>query len=273
VLLDAMMPLMDGFECCTKLQALFAGKSIQILMVTGLEDQESVDLAFNAGATDYVTKPIHWAVLRQRVRRLIHRAQLQRQLEIVNQQLEEANLALQRLVMIDELTQVANRRRFDEYLNLEWRRLAREQQPLSLIFCDIDYFKLYNDTYGHQVGDECLRRVAQVMEETVYRPADLVARYGGEEFAIILPNTSLQGAAHVTESILAALKAVAIPHAKSITSSQVTLSYGVASMIPCCKLSPTTLVEIADQLLYQAKQTGRDRALLQKLILASELVS
>ncbi|NER30274.1 MAG: response regulator, partial [Symploca sp. SIO1C4] len=179
VLLDAMMPVMDGFVCCTRLQKLsdqsrevrnhlsvvngngsfdpknlYFADHIPVLMITGLNDQESVDRAFAVGATDYLTKPIHLAVLRQRVRRLIQQFQLY-------QQLEEANRELRRLALLDGLTGVANRRRFDEYLEDEWNRMVRERLPLSLILCDIDFFKRYNDTYGHQAGDDCLRRVAE----------------------------------------------------------------------------------------------------------------
>ncbi len=255
VLLDAMMPVMDGFTCCMQLRALPGGESTPVLMITGLDDRESVDRAFEVGATDYVTKPIHWAVLRQRVRRLIQQSQLY-------QQLEAANQALQCLATSDSLTQVANRRRFDEYLDQEWRRMAREQALLSLILCDIDCFKSYNDTYGHQAGDDCLQQVARAISRHVKRPADLVARYGGEEFAVILPNTNAEGAVHVAEFIRSEVKALEIVHANSQPSGYVTLSLGVASTIPCHELSCATLITVTDKALYQAKAEGRDRVIL-----------
>ncbi len=252
VLLDAMMPVMDGFTCCTRLQALPESDHIPVLMITGLDDKESVDRAFEVGATDYVTKPIHWAVLRQRVRRLLQQFQLY-------QQLQKANLELQCLATLDGLTHIPNRRRFDEYLEQEWRRMAREKLSLSLILCDIDFFKLYNDAYGHQAGDECLKQVATTIFRVVKRPADLVARYGGEEFAVILPNTPAAGALKVAENIRLGIRALEIVH----PVSQVTMSLGVASTVPIPKSSEGALIAAADKALYQAKIQGRDRTVLE----------
>lgn len=251
ILLDAIMPLMDGFTCCNRLQTLPGSDRTPVLMVTGLDDQASVDWAFEAGAADYVTKPIHWAVLRQRVARLLQEVKLFQQLKQTNEELEN-------LVSIDSLTQVANRRRFDEYLNQEWRRMVRDKTPLSLILGDIDFFKVYNDTYGHQLGDRCLQEVAQAISLSVRRPPDLVARYGGEEFVVILPNTPAQGAFHVAENIRANVRSLKIIHANSPTSQYVTLSLGVASTFPCHEFSPETLIAAADKALYQAKEKGRD---------------
>ncbi|MBV9389010.1 MAG: diguanylate cyclase [Chroococcidiopsidaceae cyanobacterium CP_BM_ER_R8_30] len=174
------------------------------------------------------------------------------------QQLEQANLELQRQAIIDSLTQVANRRRFDEYLDREWRRLAREQAPLSLILCDLDFFKLYNDTYGHQAGDKCLQQIAQALELSVRRPTDLVARYGGEEFAIILPDTDDAGAVCVAERIRSEVKSLAIAHANS---QHVTISLGIASALPCLGASIEKLIAAADRALYQAKEQGRDHTI------------
>lgn len=255
VLLDAVMPGLDGFECCRQLQALPGQARTPILIITGLEDQISVDRAFEAGAADYITKPIHFAVLRQRVRRLIQQFQLQQKLETVNQE-------LLRLVSLDGLTQVANRRRFDEYLAQEWRRMLREQRPLSLILCDIDFFKAFNDTYGHQAGDRCLKQVAQTLQNSVLRPADLVARYGGEEFVMLLPNTDAAGAMHVAEAACRAVRELAVPHLSS-PMLRVTLSAGVASHVFCphqnLEATASQFVAEADQALYQAKAAGRDR--------------
>jgi len=175
------------------------------------------------------------------------------------QQLQAANLKLERLATLDELTQLANRRRFDQYLEMEWRRQAREQTPLSLILCDIDSFKSYNDTYGHPGGDECLRQVAGAIGNAINRPADLVARYGGEEFAVILPNTAIQGAVLVAEHIQLKIAALQIPHAGSQVSQYVTVSLGIASMVPGSESATSILIAAADQALYQAKRLGRDR--------------
>lgn len=505
ILLDAMMPVMDGFTCCSLLQKLPGGNRTPVLIITGLDDPKSVDRAFDAGAIDYVTKPIHWAVLRHRVRRLLQASQAMEELrqqtereqligmmqerirqslnineilkttvdevrkflatdrviiynfqpngigkvivESVNentdsiidlklndacfnnavisqhisnnyyqkyqqgriraiediytdnldscyfdflkklqvisnlvvpilkpvnyrslllydrekwrkdkieeldklsdieinkqlnknhqnllnngyqknsidnfdtiadtsnnncidntqdlpilwglliahhcsgprrwhhseiellerlanqvaiaikqgqlyQQLEEANLELQRLSTSDSLTRVANRRRFDQYLDWEWRRLSREKKPLSLILCDLDFFKSYNDTYGHQAGDACLQQVANSIQMSVKRPADLVARYGGEEFAIILPNTDAFGGLTVAEEIRQKVKSLKIPHAGSLVNKYVTLSLGLATIIPNLETSPEKLITTADLALYQAKGKGRDR--------------
>ncbi|WP_017297287.1 diguanylate cyclase domain-containing protein [Nodosilinea nodulosa] len=175
------------------------------------------------------------------------------------QQLTVANQALQRLAALDGLTQVGNRRCFDDHLEREWRRALREQTPLALILCDIDFFKLYNDTYGHQQGDACLRQVAQALSRAVERSADLVARYGGEEFAVLLPNTTPASAAYVADRLQAAIEALQISHESSPIAFHLTLSLGVASLIPQPADAPAMLIAAADQALYLAKAAGRDR--------------
>jgi diguanylate cyclase (GGDEF)-like protein len=174
-------------------------------------------------------------------------------------ELQCANEELYRLATMDGLTQVANRRHFDKQLDLEWERLKREQLPLSLILFDVDYFKRYNDCYGHQAGDTCLIQVAQAATEGVCRAGDLVARYGGEEFVIVLPNTDLQGAIATAKRIQQALRAKAVPHERSEVNSIVSISLGITSVIPCSQLSPKMLISTADEALYVAKQQGRDR--------------
>ncbi|MBD2039674.1 diguanylate cyclase domain-containing protein [Microcoleus sp. FACHB-672] len=175
------------------------------------------------------------------------------------EQLQAANEELQRLATSDGLTQLANRRRFDEYLEFEWRQLARKQEPLSLILCDVDFFKSYNDTYGHQAGDDCLRLVAAAIRDAGQRTADLVARYGGEEFALVLPHTDVTGAACVAKEVRSKLNNLRIPHSGSQVSQYVTVSMGVASTIPQHDRTPAMLIAIADKALYQAKAEGRDR--------------
>ncbi|MCW5317124.1 diguanylate cyclase [Nostoc sp. KVJ3] len=181
------------------------------------------------------------------------------ELVIAKEKAEDANQKLEQLVNLDGLTQVANRRCFDIRLQAEWKRLTREQQPLSLVLLDVDKFKAYNDYYGHLGGDDCLIRIAQTMQQTVHRPADLVARYGGEEFSVLLPNTDLAGAITVAQSIQQAIHNQAIPHAQSDIKDIITVSLGISSVIPTCDIKPHTLILSADQALYNAKLNGRDR--------------
>ena len=175
------------------------------------------------------------------------------------EQLESANQKLKSMAYLDFLTQVPNRRRFDEQLESEWHRLAREQKSLSLIMCDIDFFKLYNDTYGHLIGDDCLQQVARSIQQAVERPADLVARFGGEEFAIVLPNTNIDGAINIAKKIQNHITDLKITHESSSISAYVTLSLGIASMVPVTSHPPSILVNMADQALYQAKADGRNQ--------------
>jgi diguanylate cyclase (GGDEF)-like protein len=181
------------------------------------------------------------------------------QQSLLYEQVQAANYQLRELALIDSLTQVPNRRYFDDYLHQEWRRTLRESTSLSLILCDVDFFKPYNDTYGHQKGDETLRAIAKALKNTVQRPGDVVARYGGEEFGIILPATTSIGAARISEEIQRSVSYLAIPHEPSEVSQYVTLSLGIASIQPQQPLSPEQIVEHADRALYQAKRQGRNQ--------------
>ncbi len=259
ILLDAMMPVLDGFECCSRLQKLPHGDHTPILIITALEDRESVDRAYEVGASDYVTKPIHWAVLRQRVRRLLEQANLRQQLEAANRRLAVVVKELQRLVSIDGLTQVANRRCLDEYLAQEFKRSSREKVPISLVLCDIDFFKNYNDNYGHQEGDLCLQAVAQAISKATNRPADLVARYGGEEFVIVLPNTDQEGGMNVATKATELVRSLQLPHDYSEAAPYVTISCGVATLFPHQHTQAINLLlKSADRALYVAKAEGRN---------------
>jgi diguanylate cyclase (GGDEF)-like protein/PAS domain S-box-containing protein len=171
--------------------------------------------------------------------------------------LRETNQKLERLASLDGLTHVANRRKFDEFIGREWKRMRRERAPISLILCDIDWFKLYNDTYGHQAGDDTLRSVARVISQGVNRATDLVARYGGEEFAVILSNTNAEGARKVAEAIRAKVEELQIPHSRSLVSKYLTISCGVSGMVPVEGASAEALIALADAGLYEAK--GRER--------------
>jgi len=176
--------------------------------------------------------------------------------------LRKINQELERLINLDGLTQIANRRCFNDRIVIEWQRLHREQQPLSLLMFDVDYFKRYNDLYGHQIGDECLIKIAQAVNHLMRRPADLVARYGGEEFIVILPNTHINGAIAVADRIHEAIKNLQIPHQDSIVSNIVSISMGIACDIPNLERSPYVLINQVDHALYEAKQQGRNRSVL-----------
>jgi diguanylate cyclase (GGDEF)-like protein len=193
--------------------------------------------------------------------------QLKESFETLEHRVEErtnelmiANRQLESLVNLDGLTHIANRRRFNNYLEIEWQRHQREQRPLALILMDIDYFKRYNDSYGHQGGDDCLIQVAQVIAQTPKRPTDLTARYGGEEFVIVLCNTDTEGALKIADAVQTAIADLAIPH-ETYVNNYVTLSMGVASLIPISGQNPESLISYADKALYTAKDQGRNRAI------------
>jgi len=181
------------------------------------------------------------------------------------QALKKANLALERLASLDGLTQIANRRRFDGALRNEWKRLRRSKAPLALILADVDFFKGFNDTYGHQAGDRCLQTIARTLSANAFRPADLTARYGGEEFALLLPETDAAGSCFVAQRILEAIRNLRIPHTASEAAPHVTVSLGVACLTASVDADPRTLVQLADEALYGAKTAGRNRMALQEL--------
>lgn len=262
ILLDIQMPGIDGFETCARLKADPLTQEIPIVFITASADITHKVKGLSVGAVDYITKPFQHEEVIARVKVHLTLRFLTRKVQEQALSLQKANQELDRLAHLDGLTEVANRRRFDDYLEREWKRQAREQQHLSLILCDIDYFKPYNDHYGHQAGDLCLKQVAQTIKATLHRPSDLVARYGGEEFAIILPNTPSDGAFHIAESIRSNVKRLEIVHRKSQVSSYVTLSLGVSSQIPAPKSSQNSLITLADKALYLAKEKGRDASYL-----------
>jgi diguanylate cyclase (GGDEF)-like protein len=258
ILLDLQMPGMDGFETCTHLKANPLTRDIPIIFITASSNTENKVKGLSLGAVDYVTKPFQQDEVLARVRVHLTLRYLTRKVQEQAIALQNMNAELHRLANLDGLTEVANRRRFDQYLEEEWQRSAREQHYLSLVLCDIDYFKLYNDFYGHQAGDACLRSVAKAIEESLKRPSDLVARYGGEEFAVILPNTPPHGAVAIVERIQERIMALQIPHAKSGISTYITLSLGVTTQIPSLELPASSLITFADKALYSAKRKGRN---------------
>jgi diguanylate cyclase (GGDEF)-like protein len=277
ILMDIVMPEMDGIEACRLIKSFEYLRDIPIIIVTATGQAKELQMAFAAGAIDYIPKPLNKAELLARVRsalKLKHemdcRKAREKELLRVKKQLEQANQILQRLSSLDGLTGIANRRRFDEFLEQEWRRATRDATPLSLILIDIDFFKAYNDTYGHQIGDDCLKQVANMLSSKLNRSGDLVARYGGEEFVVLLPGTEVKGAAVIAKGLCAGVEALKIAHSNSQISDRVTISLGVASAIPELNSSPADLISAADQALYQAKQEGRNRV---KIIMQKNLSS
>lgn len=265
VLLDVQMPGMDGYKVCERLKANPDTCDIPIIFLSASNDTNGKVQAFTVGGADYVTKPFQAEEVLARIRHQIIILRQQQQLTAQNHQLQQikaalqqANLELHSMANTDSLTQIPNRRCFDQTLEQEWQRLQREQQPLSLILCDIDYFKQYNDRYGHPSGDICLQQVARAIAKCVNRPADTVARYGGEEFVITLPNTDQGGAAALVKTIQTTLQALQIPHAASAAADYITLSAGIACLIPTPETSCQALITAADAALYQAKQQGRN---------------
>jgi diguanylate cyclase (GGDEF)-like protein len=261
VLLDIRMPEMNGYEVCERLKANPDTCNIPVIFLSASDDMDDKVQAFAVGGADYVTKPFQAEEVLMRVRHQLTILRQQQQLIAQNYQLQQTEIALQksnlelkRIANTDSLTQLANRRCFDETLTQEWQRHRREQQFLCLILCDIDYFKAYNDRYGHPAGDACLQQVATVISGCAKRPADMVARYGGEEFAIILPNTDQSGAIAVIEAIQKELQHLQIPHAASTVAEHITLSAGISCSIPTLSSDPQDLVAEADAALYHAKQ-------------------
>jgi diguanylate cyclase (GGDEF)-like protein len=185
--------------------------------------------------------------------------EINKALDLANKELDLANHQLLSAANQDGLTQIANRRRFDEYFDQTWRQALRDQKVLTLLLCDIDYFKLFNDTYGHIEGDRCLQRVAETLETVIERPMGLAARYGGEEFALILPNTNPQGGWVIAEKLLAEIERLNIAHSSSPVCDRVTLSIGIAGLLPTPQLTAQSLLSATDIALYEAKKTGRAR--------------
>ncbi|NHZ37368.1 diguanylate cyclase [Massilia rubra] len=265
ILQDLVMPGIDGFGLIAQYRERDSLRQVPVIVLSAKEDPKLKAHSFAVGANDYMVKLPDKLELLARVRyhSAAHTSRLQRDeafrfLRESQQKLAEANIELQKLAALDGLTGIANRRRFDDVITLEWQRGQREQKPLSLLMCDIDCFKAYNDTFGHLAGDLCLKKAAAVLTENLKRPADLAARYGGEEFAIILPETSLAGAQVVADAVRSHLERLAMEHPQA-AGGIVTMSIGVASVVPSRGDSPANLTARADKALYAAKTGGRNR--------------
>ena len=259
VLLDIIMPDIDGYEVARQIRQLETpGEWTPIIFLSSLDKDKDIEAGIAAGGDDYLLKPISEIVLAAKIRAMQRIIQMRQSLVVLTRKLDAANQELKRLTSLDGLTGIANRRHFDSVLLREWRRAMRMGEELSVLMCDIDFFKQYNDTYGHQNGDECLRQIAQTLTHAMDRGGDLVARYGGEEFIAVLPGTSLSGASFVAEQMRKAISQLNIAH-PGTPFSQVTASFGVASGVAMPETDPQDLVGAADLALYKAKHRGRNR--------------
>jgi len=245
VLLDVQMPGMDGYELCVRIKTDAELSPIAVIFVTSSDRPEDETRGLEAGAADFITKPFNPAVVRARVR-----AQLTIKLQ--------ADL-LREMAFVDGLTGVHNRRHFDEQFEMEMQRALRSRESLAVLLADVDFFKRYNDAYGHLAGDDCLRRVARALKNSLRRPGDVLARYGGEEFACILPDTGLAGALSVAENMEAAVRALQMDHSQSDVGPFLSVSLGVA-VSTSGRSDAASLLSLADEQLYKAKAQGRGRS-------------
>lgn len=245
ILLDVMMPDMDGYEVLRRLRADPQTEHISVIFISGLDRPEDEANGLNLGASDYIAKPFNATVVTARV--ALH-------LQVVRQR-----RMLERLAHIDGLTELANRRRFDEMFESEWQRARAGRRPLSLALLDIDCFKQYNDRYGHPAGDRVLRAVARTVASFMRRPVDLAARYGGEELVLLMPDTFAEQAQHVVAGMRQAIEQLTIAHDASVVSPVLTVSVGGATMDEQGSESAAQLLEAVDGQLYRAKHAGRNR--------------
>jgi diguanylate cyclase (GGDEF)-like protein len=259
VLLDIVLPDIDGFEVARRLRHLERpGDWTPIIFLTSMTKDEDLEKGIAAGGDDYIYKPVSDVVLGAKIRAMQRIIQMRYSLLVLTRKLDTANQELKRLTSLDGLTGIANRRHFDEVLLREWRRSMRQGAEFSILMCDVDLFKAYNDSLGHHAGDDCLRRIAGALTAAMDRGGDLVARYGGEEFAVILPETSLAGGQVVAERMRQAIEALDLDH-PTAAGGKVTASFGLASGVAMPETDPTRLVRAADKALYEAKRAGRNQ--------------
>lgn len=245
VLLDIQMPEMDGYEVCRRLKSEEGTMGIPVIFLTAKSSIDEVVKGFDVGGVDYITKPFN-------SRELLARVKTHLDLKFYREKIE-------RISLHDEITGVPNKRYFNKYFEVEWRRAVREKTELSVIFMDIDYFKNYNDTYGHLEGDKCLAAIAGAINKCAERAGDFMARFGGEEFICVLPNTSREGAMTVAQSIMESIEQLKIEHRTSDANKYVTISMGVVTCTPVSEESMDKVLLEADNALYHAKNNGRNR--------------
>lgn len=245
ILLDIEMPEMNGYEVCKELKNNSLTNNIPVIFVTARNDVKDEEYGLNLGAVDYISKPFHPTIVKIRVKNHIA-------LKLKGDWLEE-------LSRIDGLTHIPNRRYFDEEYQKKCKEMIREHKTVALLMIDVDYFKRYNDHYGHGKGDECLMKIAGALKSSLKRPSDMVARYGGEEFIVILQNIDEDGAKKVAESLIKAVGDLGIKHEYSSASDHVTISLGMAFKPAEESLCKEELLKMADDALYRAKESGRNR--------------
>jgi diguanylate cyclase (GGDEF)-like protein len=246
ILLDILMPEMDGFAVIRALKNLDSTRNIPVIFITALDSADHEEQGLELGAVDYISKPFHPSIVRVRVRNHLQSVHHRRLLE--------------KLALLDSLTEIPNRRRFDEIYEQEWRRCLRSGAPLSLTIIDVDHFKNFNDTHGHAAGDILLTRVAHTIQATLKRPGDFVARYGGEEFVLLLPEVDAAGGLTLAEQIRSQIETLHVPHGDSPVGPWLTISLGGATQVPREPVIDPGLFCRADQCLYEAKRSGRNRA-------------
>jgi len=246
ILLDILMPEMDGYQTLSEIKETEEIKRIPVIFITGLDSDEDEEKGLSLDAVDYITKPFSPIVVKLRVRN---------QIQIVTQM-----RIIERLSMIDQLTNLPNRRSFDERLKMEWKQAIREKTQISILMVDLDRFKDVNDKYGHQQGDMVLQSIAALFKQSLKRPGDFSARWGGEEFAILLPNTSSDGASEIAETIRKKVENSPI-HCNKGTKINVTVSIGLNSLTPTQVSSVDAFISRADKALYAAKQAGRNKVI------------
>jgi len=277
ILQDLIMPHVDGLDLLRDYRACKTSCEVPVVVLSSREEPETKARAFALGANDYMIKLPDRVELVARIRyhsqwyiNKLQRDDAYRSLQASQRRLKELNISLYQMTRKDGLTGIINRGRFNEIFADEWQRARREKQHVSLIMIDIDFFKPYNDHFGHLGGDECLKKVAEILQTTLQRPSDIVARYGGEEFVVLLPNTELAGAAKVAEDLRSRIAAASLSHPESSVAEYVTISLGVADTVPAQGCPSDHLIKAADDALYQAKQEGRNRTVIRQNMFLSE---
>jgi len=250
VVLDVGLPGIDGFQTCREMRKLRKDDWFPVVYLSASDSDQYIVKGLEAGGDAYVNKPVNANVLESIVKAM-------GRISDMKNKLAEANAQLEQLASIDGLTQIANRRSFDDALQRYWRQSKRNQTDLALLLIDVDHFKPFNDNYGHLKGDDCLQQVAQRLKAKLLRPFDLCARYGGEEFAVLLPEVNHEGTLFVAKRLLTAIQDLAIPHEYSTTSEHLTVSIGIAFAQSI--ESQEQLIRNADSALYQAKESGRNQ--------------